>query len=597
MSINAFSGKINLLLILVIISMRKKWQVSTALIDDLLVDFSIDNKIIVQLLYNRGFKDKSAAHDFLNPDYDSQINDPFLFADMDKTTSKILSAIKAQEKIMIYGDYDADGVCATGVLYSALKKLGADVSIRIPFREGEGYGLNMTAAQEIINEGYKLVITVDCGISNKEEIAFFKAHQVEVIVTDHHQTPPALPTDAYAIINPSLESSAYPFKKLCGAGVAFKVVQALIKKQDEFDLAYKIPAGFDKWLLDLVAIATVGDIMPLLGENRLFVKYGLIVLNKTRRQGVMKIIEKVNHYSGQLDTQYIGWRLVPRLNAAGRINHASLAFNLLMAESETEADQLVKKLEEENNKRQVITASILKEAEIAIGEVTDKRLLVAIGSAWHPGVVGLVAGKISDKYNLPTIIIAQNEDKYIGSGRSVAGFDITHALSQCQEYLAKFGGHPQACGFTIVGENNLKSFVEKITVIAQEILIDLDLRQVLKIDSEISLADINWDFYHQLEKFEPFGEANPNPLFLIKNLIIEQIQTVGSDGQHLRAMVSQVDHPVIHKIIGFSFGDWCAQLKVGDKINAVFEIGVNDWNNNRELQLKIIDLERSDQTH
>lgn len=558
-------------------------------------DFIEDNRIILQLLYNRGFKDKKSIDDFLNPDYDSQILDPFLFEDMTKTTERILQAIVDKEMIMIYGDYDADGVCSTAIIYSALKKMGANVNIRIPFREGEGYGLNMTAAQEIIDGGYKLVVTVDCGISNKEEVAFFKNHNVDVIVTDHHKEPAELPTDAYAIINPSVKSCGYPFKKLCGAGVAFKVVQALLKKQDEFDLDLKMPKGFDKWLLDLVAIATVGDIMPLYGENRLFVKYGLIVLDKTKRNGIMKIIEKVNHYSGKLDTQYIGWRLVPRINAAGRINHASLAFELIISDNDEESDKLVKKLEDENTKRQSITVNMVKEVDAQIGEIKEKELLVAVGENWHPGVVGLVAGRISDKWNLPALVISQDGEKYIGSGRSVEGFDITSALNQCADYLEKFGGHPQACGFTLIGKENLDNFKTKMKAIAFEALKDMDLRSVLKIETEMDLADINWEFYNKLQKFEPHGEANEMPLFLVKNLKIEQIQTVGADGKHLRAMVSQTDHPVIHKIIGFSFGEWCAKLNVGDKIDVVFEIGVNEWNNNKELQLKVVDLMKSDE--
>lgn len=570
--------------------MHKKWQVSDHMDGELVKILPDENKIILQLLYNRGFSDEKSITDFLNPNYDEQILDPFLFADMKRATTRILAAVKNKEKIMIYGDYDADGVCSTAVIYSALKQLGAEVDIRIPFREGEGYGLNMTAVTEIVAGGYKLVVTVDCGISNHEEVSEFKKNEVDIIITDHHKQPQTLPTDAYAIINPSLNDCQYPFRKLCGAGVAFKVVQGLLKTQDDFDLDIKLPAGFDKWLLDLVAIATVGDIMPLLGENRIFVKYGLIVLDKTRRNGIMKIIEKVNHYSGKLDTQYIGWRLVPRLNAAGRINHASLAFELLVSSSDDESDKLVQKLEEENTKRQSITVTMMKEADKIVSQIKDDKLLLAVGDSWHPGVVGLVAGRISDKYNLPAIIISKDGDKYVGSGRSIDGFDITSALSECSDYLEKFGGHPQACGFTLIGDDNLEKFRQKVVAIATASLKDADLREILKIDAEIGLADIDWNLYYKLEKFEPYGEANDMPLFLVKNLKIEQIQTVGSDGKHLRAMVSQTNHPVIHKMIGFSFGDWCAKLNVGDNIDVVFEIGINEWNGNKELQLKIVDL-------
>ncbi|OGY44728.1 MAG: single-stranded-DNA-specific exonuclease RecJ [Candidatus Buchananbacteria bacterium RIFCSPHIGHO2_02_FULL_40_13] len=574
--------------------MPKTWQVLEPAADQLVENFPVANKIIRQLLYHRGLTEPRAINDFLNPDYEKQIIDPFLFADMEKAVKRILAAAKNNEPVMIYGDYDADGVCATAVLYNALKKLGINVGVWIPFREKEGYGLNPAAVQEIIANGYKLVITVDCGIANKEEVALFKSQGVEVIITDHHQEPLELPNSALAIINPSLKNSTYPFRYLCGTGVAFKIVQALMKKQNEFKLSSKIPAGFDKWLLDLVAIATVGDMVSLLGENRVLVKYGLIVLNKTRRAGVMKIIEQVNHYSGEIDAQYISWRLVPRINAAGRVNHASSAFRLIVSEDVEESAKLIGQLEKENTERQSITAAILREAERQVEAIKNEKLLWAVGENWQPGIVGLVAGKISDKYNLPAIVVAKDGDKYVGSGRSIDIFDITGALKQSDKYLEKYGGHPQACGFTVLGQDNFNKFKEKLSAIAQAELSGLDLKPVLSIEAAISLADIDWNFYNWLKRFEPYGEANPQPLFLVKNLRIEQLQMVGSDGQHLRAMVSQANHPVSHKIIGFYFSQWCTKLDIGDQLDVVFEIGINEWNNNRELQLKVVDLKKSE---
>lgn len=574
--------------------MQKRWKVLDATTNEVTEKYPQMNRIILQLLSNRGLAEQNEINDFLNPSYDKHVLDPFLFNDMEVAVNRLLQAAENKEKVLIYGDYDADGVCSSAVLYNALKELGMNVSVRIPFREKEGYGLNMNAAKEIVADNFKLVITVDCGISNKEEVTFFKENNVDVIITDHHQQPAELPTDAVAMINPSLKDSKYPFIKLCGAGVAFKVVQGLMKKQDNFKLEKKIPIGFDKWLLDLVAIATVGDIVPLIGENRIFVKYGLIVLDKTKRKGINKIIEKVNHYAGKLDSTFIGWRIVPRINAAGRVNHASLAFDLVTSDDDDESEKLIDKLEGENTRRQSITTKILKEANAQVGEVTNQKMLWAVGEDWNPGVVGLVAGRISDKNHLPTLIIFKNGDKYVGSGRSVNEFDITAGLSECSEYLDRFGGHPQACGFTVIGEDNFNKFKEKLTSIAQEKLKDADLRPVLEIDAQIELKDIDWDLVNEMNKFEPFGEANPTPLFVIKNLKIEQIQTVGADGKHMRAMVSQENHPVVHKIIGFSFGEWCKKLSIGDKIDMVFELGINEWNGNKELQLKVVDLKLSE---
>jgi single-stranded-DNA-specific exonuclease len=575
--------------------MEKRWRVQDLINDEFRTKFPSENKIILQLLYNRNLQDEQSIKDFLTPSYDQQILDPFLFADMEKSATRILSAAESGEKVMIYGDYDADGVCSSAVLHFAFKALGIDPGIKIPFREGEGYGLNMEAAQKIIDDGYTLVVTVDCGISNKDEVALFAKHGVDVIVTDHHQEPLELPDKAYAMINPSLKSSGYPFRKLCGAGVAFKLVQGIMKVQEQEKYEKPLPVAFDKWLLDIVAIATVGDIMPLIGENRIFVKYGLMVLNKTRRVGIAKMIEKINNFSGTIDTTYIGWRLVPRINAAGRINHASLAFNLVISENESESEVFLKELEEENTKRQSITTRIMKEAEEMVDKLEDDtKMLWAHGEDWNPGVVGLVAGRISNRAQLPVIVASKKGDKYVGSGRSIDEFDITDGLSQCKEYLHRFGGHPQACGFTVLGDDNFKKFQEKLTGIANKALKEADLRPVLDIDAEIGLEDIDWKLWNELDKFEPFGEANPMPLFLVKNLKIEEIKGVGKEGKHLRAMVSQENHPVIHKIIGFSFGDWCAKVNIGDKIDVVFEIGINEWNGRKDLQLKVVDLKLSD---
>ncbi|MEI6288456.1 MAG: single-stranded-DNA-specific exonuclease RecJ [bacterium] len=578
---------------------EKKWQISPKIDQELLEKFPEINSLILQLLNNRNIKTQKDIDAFLNPNYDEQVADPYLFKDMTKAVERLMMAIHNHEKVMIYGDYDADGVCSTVILYQTLKALGLDLDIYIPFRESEGYGLNTKIVQQIINQGFKLIITVDCGVSNKKEIDIFNESEVDVIILDHHDEPLELPS-ALAIINPSLKNSGYPPNRLCGAGVVFKFVQAIIIHQEKEDSPIKLPFGFEKWLLDLVAIATIGDIVPLINENRILVKYGLTVLAKTKNLGLIKLMEVVNNQYGQLDSEYVGWRLVPRLNAAGRVNHANVSFNLLVSSTEEEAEKWAKTLDDNNKQRQQLTEKMLSDALSQIGEPTDEqKILIAIGDSWPAGVVGLVAGKMCDRFARPALIFGRSttdegEIKYTGSGRSIAGFDVTQALKDCHEYILRFGGHPQACGLTIMGDENFEKFKTKISALASERLINIDLSKVLAIDAEIKLKDISWEAINELQKFEPYGEGNREPLFSAYNLNIEQIQTVGNDGKHLKVLVSQDSVPEFHKLIGFSFGEWCAKLNIGDKIDIVFELGINEWNGNREIQLKIEDLKISE---
>jgi len=578
--------------------MEKRWLVKPVADRSIIDQFPELNNIIVQLLFNRGLTSQAAIDDFLNPSYDDHSHSPFLFSDMEQAVGRIFAAIRQKEKIMIYGDYDADGVCASAILFSTLKAFGADVDIYIPFRDTEGYGLNQKVVKRIINQGFQLLITVDCGIANKEEIEILNQGGVAVIVTDHHQEPPTLP-QALAIINPMVKNSGYPFPFLSGAGVAFKLCQALAISQEQLDFPVKLPAGFEKWLMDLVAIATIGDIMPLIGENRVLVKYGLIVLNQTRRPGLQKLIEATNG-SAKIDSQYVGWRIVPRLNAAGRINHASVAFDLLTTDSVSVAAKLVDILEKNNKDRQNLTDKILREADKQVIEQVEKnKILWAVGDDWPTGILGLVAGRLCDRHHRPVLAVSRQQEatkkggKYVGSGRSISVFDITAALKKNDHLLERYGGHSQACGFSVSGQDNFLKFQDSLSQLANQAITKEDLKSIVDIDADINLEEVNWNLVGELEKFAPFGEGNLSPLFLIRQLNIEQLYPVGNDGQHLKVIVSQNGSPAKHKLIGFSFGDWCAKLKVGDKIDIVFELGVNEWNGNRELQLKLMDLRLS----
>ena len=574
--------------------MTKRWQVLPKMEDGQEEKELPELKdITLQLLHNRHIANPDNINDFLNPNYDAHSLDPFLFADMAKAVDRILMAITKKQKVMVYGDYDADGVCATTILYSTLKELGLKVETYIPFRDVEGYGLNEEAVQGIVKNNFDLVITVDCGISNNKEIAILNQGGVDIIITDHHQEPIKRPM-AYAVLNPSLDDSGYPFSKLCGAGVAYKLVQAIAIRQNEADWKKKLPAGFEKWLLDLVAIATIGDIVPLIGENRVFVKYGLMVIPKTKRIGLEKLIKSSQGGYKNIDTQFVGWRLAPRINAAGRINDASIAFNLLNSDDPQKIEELVIFLEKNNQKRQQITDKILEEALDNIGHIDDMmKILIAVGEDWPEGVVGLVAGRICDRYHRPALIISQKGDKFVGSGRSILEFNITDALKECGDVFERFGGHAQACGFSLVGEENLEIFKRGVTELAEQKVKDEDMNSALEIDMAVDLADVNWELWDELEKFEPFGEGNLKPLFVSYGLRVEQIQPVGKDSKHIRILAKQGDNPMLHKFIGFGFGEWIEKLKPGEMADIVYEVDVNEWNGNRELQLKIVDLKKS----
>ncbi len=566
--------------------MQKNWRIKSKTDEAIRSKFLEVNPIILQLLYNRGLMTQEAIDEFLNPDYGDDLHDPFLFREMEKAIERIKLAKDNQDKVLVYGDYDADGVCSSVVLYEALKKIGIEAEVYLPHREKEGYGLNLTACDYIIKQGVKLVLTVDCGISNKDEVLKLSEASIDVIIFDHHHPPAELP-EAYATIDAKTSGETYPFRELAGVGVAFKFVQALMKKGMLND-------GQEKWFLDLVALATVADCSPLLGENRTLVKWGMVVLNKTKRLGLAELIKSASRELGKIDTYVIGYQLAPRINAAGRMNHANSAFKLLICEDEAEAAKLAIDLNRENSERQKLTDRIFGEAGAQIEPFEEARRLIFVinkePSYWPPGVVGLVAGKLCEFYNRPALAVGRSADgKLVGSGRSIDGFNIIEAVSECAEFLTHFGGHSGACGFTIKSEADIEPFKNKMTEIAERELSKMELEPVLEIDAEVELKDIDWKLFEQLENFEPFGEGNLKPRFLASGLEVAGYVGVGDGAKHLRLMVNQGEVKD-RKTIGFCFGEWCNKLNFGDKVDLVFEVDVNEWNGTRELQLKIVDL-------
>ena len=566
--------------------MNKIWQLASKIDNNFQEKFPEINPIILQLLVNRGLKTQEQIDEFLLPDYSQDLYDPFLFQDMKRVSERILSAIENQEKIVVYGDYDADGVTAATLLLSTLKYLGAQfVDVYLPDRELEGYGLKEAVIKIIAEKGVKLVITCDCGITNFKEAALAKSLGVDLIITDHHLPLEILP-DAWAIINPHCEKN-YPFKYLAGVGVAFKVAQALLKQiqNSKFQIQNFNPEAFEKWLLDLVAIGTITDSMPLLNENRVLVKYGLIVLNKTARLGIRALIKAAGLELGELDVKSVAYQLGPRLNAAGRLDHANTALTLLISDDKQNAEKIAYGLNDLNYKRQKIVEKYVEQIRNKLGDNPREKIVVECSKNWSLGIVGLVAGAVQEIYSRPVLILTEKDKEIIGCGRSIAEFNLVEALKCCEEYLARFGGHAMAAGCSLKDKSFFGDFKKKISALAEEKLKNVEFKPKIFIEAEVELNKIDWSLIDEIEKFAPFGEGNPYPLFLIPNLVVENFSLVGQNGNHLKLIVSGGNNMIFFN--GQKEGE---NVRIGDKIDAIVEVGTNVWNGNKEIQLKIIDL-------
>ena len=582
--------------------MKKQWFAAPVVGQAFINQFPQYDAIVVQLLFNRKLEDQKIIDEFFSSSYQENVHDPFLFNDMEKVVKMIFKAIEEKKKIVVFGDFDADGVTSTAVMSSVLKAFAANVDVYIPHREKEGYGLNKKSVQKLKDNNVDLIITVDCGISNHEEVELIHELGMEIIITDHHYEPLIIPK-ADAIINAHLKKEKYPFQFLAGVGVAYKVAQALLSYgkengillDDYYDKLFSGYEGFEKWLLDLVAIGTVADCVPLVGENRTLVKYGLIVLGQSKRIGLMRLMEVINVNFNDISTITIGYQIAPRINAAGRLVNAKIAYDLLMAVDEEEANKLVDELNEINVARQKLTEKIFREAKAQVEEQKNDRMMIAAGEDWPIGVIGLVAGKLAESYNSPILVMSNSKGTYQGSGRSVDGFNIVGALQSMEDYFSHYGGHAQACGFTLQSNDVLEDFTKSLKELAHSKLEETELTPMVNIDAEINFKQISWKLYEELEKFTPFGEGNPKPLFMAKNVKVVQMQTVGKDGRHLRLLLKQDSSPMFWKSIGFGLGEiWSDILQTGDYIDLVFSVQLNEWNGNRELQLHLKDIKLKD---
>ena len=562
--------------------MSKKWQIydiNEEIISEIENKYKI-NKLLATILANRGITTKEDIRLFLNPTRDD-FHDPFLITDMEKAVERIITAINKKEKITIYGDYDVDGITSITVLKSFLRDRGIEVDTYIPNRLDEGYGLNNSAIETIKNKGCELMITVDCGISAIDEVNYANSLGIEVIVTDHHEAGNEIPK-ALAVIDNKRKDSKYPFRELAGVGVVFKLIQALsIKlnlKEEEY-LKY----------LDIVCIGTISDIVPLVDENRVITKLGLMLVRQTRNIG-LKAVLKSSGYS-KIDSNTISFGVAPRLNACGRMGKADEALKLFLSKNVNEVIQLSKELNDFNRERQEKEKEIYENAinQIEKENLNKRNTIVLKGKNWHHGVIGIVSSKITEKYFKPSILLSFEEDGIgKGSGRSIPGFDLHEALMQCLDVIEKFGGHAMAVGIT-VREEQFDEFREKFENIAISKHIE-EILPIINIDAKINLNDINKEMVESLKKLEPFGEGNKMPIFVFKNLKIDSIRAL-SEGKHLKLTLK--DNNTIVNAIGFNLGYMAEDYKIGDKIDVVGVLEINSFNNVENLQINIKDIMKS----
>mgnify|MGYP001611631560 CR=1 FL=1 len=571
--------------------MQSRWRIAKLPSPEMRQRFPELHPVVLQLLVNRGITTQEAIDEFLEPDYED-LHDPFLFRDMERACSRVWSAIGKGEKVVIHGDYDADGITGSAVLMTvfraAAKRLGKDPGLFVsylPHREKDGYGVRPETVEALAKDGATLMITVDCGISCRPEIALAAEKGMDTIVVDHHQIPEKIPQ--CIILHPLVEGETYPFKKLAAVGVSFKFACGFIAYAARQGSPFE--PGYEKWLMDLVSIATVTDVVPLVGENRTLERYGLVVLNKTRRIGLRKLIEVSGLEFGSMDTTSVGFSIGPRINAASRMEHAELAFKCLMAETEEVASEYAARLDQANRDRQKYTEEIMAAARAAVAEMGERKVYCVCGDGWAAGIVGLVAGKLVSDLGRPVFVFGKDGDRIVGSGRSIPGFDVVKAMERAKEHLARFGGHPQACGLTIMGAGNYEAFCSAVGEYADEALAGTDLRPALDLDAELRMSQVTWDLVDWIAKLEPYGEGNPRPRFLLRGLQVSAVDIIGKTRNTVR-VTARGDLPREAKLIGFNFVAKAEGIGPGMVVDAVVEIGVNAWNGRKEIQLKLVDI-------
>lgn len=538
---------------------------------------------VAKILAQRGILENDKILLFLNPSLNN-LSQPFLMKDLEKGAERVLTAIKSNENIAIHGDYDVDGVTATAILLDLLKRIGANVISYIPNRFDEGYGLSVSTIDELEEKGVKLIITVDCGITSIEAANRAKEVGIDLIITDHHEPKEILP-EAYAVINPNQKGCNFPSKKLAGCGIAFYLA-AIVKSLARKDESLKIPDIDMREYLDLVALGTIADVAQVLELNRIFIKRGLSTIETSNRVGISSLIEIAGLSGKKINYGNVAFQLAPRLNASGRISSAYAALSLLTTQNRNESDSLAKELDLQNKERQKIEEETIFDVLNKITEIADfdKRRTIVLGSEkWHPGVIGIVASRIVEKYGKPTILFSFKDGKGKGSGRSIEPFHLAHALSLSSHFLQTYGGHKQAAGATILIEN-FNTFATHFEEKAKELLTDDDLIPKLYIDSEIDFENISSRLINDLKLIEPFGPGNPRPIFITRNVLIREKKLI--NGKHLKLLLNHTNKNL--SAIGFNRDD--INAKANDKIDIAYFPKISHYHGLDSIELEIKDI-------
>ncbi len=561
--------------------MNKKWEFYNSdeeKIKEISAKFNV-SELLATVLVNRNIVEDQEIELFLNPTR-NDFHDPYLMPDMKKAVDRIVKAIETQEKTMIYGDYDVDGITSITVLSKFLKERGLEVGSYIPNRLDEGYGLNREAVKQIADDGYTLIITVDCGISGTEEVEYAYSLGMEVIVTDHHEPLDVLPK-ALAVIDCKRKDNKYPFNSLAGVGVAFKVIQAI-------GIKLGLPEKEYLKFLDIVCIGTISDIVPLIDENRVIAKLGLKLIEQTKSPGVRALLNAAGYKVVNSNTVSFG--IAPRINACGRMGHERDALDLFLTENIVEANRITEKLNEYNRKRQNIEKKIFEEAlaEIEKENINEKNVIVLGAENWHHGVIGIVSSKITELYFRPSILVCFEGEEGKGSGRSIPGFDLHAALCSASSSLEKYGGHEMAVGLSLK-KNKFEEFKKQFEEIAKNAHTE-QLVPVIKIDKEINLKDITIENIKNLKYLEPFGEANKTPIFIYRNLKIDSIRAL-SEGKHLKLTLK--DGNTIINAIGFNMGKCSEEYLIGDKVDVIGLLEINSFNGVENVQINMKDIRKS----
>ena len=558
--------------------MKKKWEYiapDKELTEKISNEFGISN-LIAGILVSRGITDFEKIKVFLNPTRKDFYN-PFLLNDMDLAVDKIIEIINEKGKLLIYGDYDVDGITSIAVLKEFLSELGLEVDYHIPNRLSEGYGLKRETLEEIAKKNYDLMITVDCGISAVDEVEYANGLGIKTIITDHHEPVEVLPA-AVAVVNPKRKDSTYPFRGLAGVGVVFKLIQAISIKLNLEEKAYL------KYL-DLVCVGTISDIVPLVDENRVITKLGLRLVEATKNVGLKELIN-ASRYK-KIDSSAVSFGVAPRINACGRMGQAEEALKLFLTSNIVEAKEITKTLENYNLERQNIEKKIFKEVQEKLEnkEEADRNSIVLASNDWHHGVIGIVASKLIEQYYKPTLLFASEDGVLKGSGRSVPGFDLHEALGKCGDCLLKYGGHAMAVGLTLE-EKNFEAFKQKFEEIVEESNIS-EAIPILSIDGQLAGREIKKELAHEIQILEPFGEGNQLPVILFKNLKIDSIRAL-SEGKHLKLTLKCENQWI--DAIGFNLGYLADEYQLGDNVDIAGALEINSFNGDEFVQINIKDI-------